>query len=89
MIEDSSFPKGHDKSTPYPSIGTTLGEYRLEQLLERSEFGPVFLARNNATGTMFRLRILTLPSELASEERIVYLGHFQQQENQLTELQTD
>ncbi len=87
MIEDSSFPKGHDKSTPYPSIGTTLGEYRLEQLLEQSEFGPDFLARNNATGTMFRLRLLTLPSDLSSEERIVYLGHFQQQANQVTELQ--
>ncbi len=42
MIEDSSFPKGHDKSAPYPPIGTTLGEYRLEQLLARSEFGPDF-----------------------------------------------
>ena len=87
MIEDSSFPKGHDKSAPYPSIGTTLGAYRLEQLLERSEFGPDFMARNDATGTMFRLRILTLPSDLASEERIVYLGRFQQQANQVTELQ--
>lgn len=87
MIEDSSFTKGNDKSAPYPSIGTTLGEYRLEQLIEQSEFGPFYMARNNATGTTYRLRILTLPTNLASEDRIVYLGHFQQQANQIAELQ--
>ena len=68
-------------------IGTTLGSYRLEQLIERRALAPVFLARNIATGTMYRLRILIVPADLPSEKRIVYLGHFQQQANSIAELQ--
>ena len=67
-------------------IGTTLGSYRLEQLIEQSPLGLVFLARHNATGTMHRLRALPLPADFPSEERIVYLGRFQQQANRIAEL---
>jgi len=42
-------------------IGTTLGSYRLEQLLEGRSLAPVFLACNSTTGAMNRLDILTLP----------------------------
>jgi serine/threonine protein kinase len=60
-------------------IGTMLGSYRLEQLLESRSLAPVFLARNSTTGAMYRLSILTLPADLPSEQRIVYLGRFQQE----------
>ncbi|HEX9131001.1 MAG TPA: protein kinase [Ktedonobacteraceae bacterium] len=78
MVEHSAF----DKLT-----GATLGNYLLEQLIERSEAGSVFIARNNATETRFRLRILAVPPNLAPEDRIVYLGRFQQEPNQVAYLQ--
>lgn len=84
MAEDVSF-KG--PGTSGPNVGATLGDYRLEQLIEKSALGTVFLARHKATGTMQRLRILPIPADLTSEERIVYLGRFQQQANQVAELQ--
>ncbi len=78
MVEHSAF----DKLT-----GATLGNYLLEQLVERSEAGSVFIARNNATETRFRLRILAVPPNLAPEDRLVYLGRFQQEANQVASLQ--
>ncbi len=68
-------------------IGATLGNYQLEQLIEQSEAGPVFIARNNAAGTLFRLRLLVMSPSLTPEDRIVYLGHFQQEANQIASLQ--
>ncbi|HEY6411334.1 MAG TPA: protein kinase [Ktedonobacteraceae bacterium] len=68
-------------------IGTTLGNYVLEQLIEQSEAGPVFIARNNAAGTPFRLRLIVVPPNLTPENRIVYLGRLQQEANQVASLQ--
>jgi len=73
MIEHSSYNK---------LVGTILGNYRLEQLLERSKVGPLFVARTSNTGTaqnQYLLRILDIPAELTAEARIVYLGRFQQE----------
>src|SRR5947209_2814454 len=67
-------------------IGTTLGSYRLEQLIETSDVAPVFLASSSMAGAMFRLRILPVPADLPSEKRIVYLGRFQQEANSLSAL---
>src|SRR5437588_769629 len=67
-------------------IGTTLGNYRLEQLIESSEVAPVFLASSSAAGAMYRLRILSVPANLSSEQRIVYLGRFQQEANSISAL---
>jgi len=68
MAEHSAFEK---------LTGATLGSYLLEQLIERSEASSVYMARNDATETRFRLRILAVPSNLAPEDRLVYLGRFQ------------
>ena len=67
-------------------IGATLGSYHLEQLLESRSLAPVFLARNSTTGAMYRLGILMSPVDLPSEQRIVYLGRFQQEANSISAL---
>src|SRR5579884_1584232 len=67
-------------------IGTTLGNYRLEQLIEPSEISPLFLASSSTAGAMYLLRILHLPAALSSEQRIVYLGRFQQEANVVSSL---
>jgi serine/threonine protein kinase/Rieske Fe-S protein len=78
MAEHSAFEK---------LTGATLGNYLLEQLIERSEASSVFIARNDATETRFRLRILAVPPNLAPEDRLVYLGRFQKEANQVASLQ--
>jgi serine/threonine protein kinase/Rieske Fe-S protein len=78
MVEHSAFDR---------LIGVTLGNYFLEQLIEQSESGCVFRARNAASGTLFRLRILVAPPNLTPEDRIVYLGHVQQEANRVASLQ--
>src|SRR5437868_1412995 len=67
-------------------IGTTLGTYRLEQFIERSKPGPLFLARSTSGGTMYVVRFLTAPAQLTPEAGIVYLGRFQQEANQVSAL---
>ncbi len=67
--------------------GSALGEYLLEELLETSEAGKVFRARNTITGVHFRLRILAVPAHLDAQARMMYLGYAQKQANQLTALQ--
>jgi serine/threonine protein kinase len=78
MVEDSAFDR---------LIGATLGNYILEERIELSEAGSIFRARNNVTGTLFRLRVLVVPSNLTPEDRIVYLGRFQQEANKVASLQ--
>jgi serine/threonine-protein kinase len=67
-------------------IGATLGNYFLERLIEQSESGCIFIARNKASGTLFRLRILVMPSNLTPEDRIIYLGRVQQEANRIASL---
>jgi serine/threonine protein kinase len=95
MIEHSSYNK---------MVGSTLANYRLEQLIERNKMGPVFLARSISTSpqplgcdqsgpyaqhttTMYRVRVLDVAADLTAEERIIYLGRFQQEANQVAALQ--
>src|SRR5215813_12717299 len=83
MVEQPSFDK---------LVGTTLGNYRLERLIERSELGAVFLVSGRDKSgpyenTTYLLHILAVPTDLTAEARIVYLGHFQKVANQVAELQ--
>lgn len=77
MVEQSSFNK---------LVGATLGNYRLQQLIGRDSIGPIFLARSTNSNTLFSLRLLLPPVEFAPEERVVYLGRFQQEANQVAVL---
>jgi serine/threonine protein kinase len=68
-------------------IGITLGNYRLEQLMEQSNWGPVFLARDNATSTSYLLRFLVgAPANLTPKEHELYLERFQYQASQIATL---
>src|SRR6266700_1278587 len=78
MVEPSAFDK---------LVGTTLGNYRLDKLTDKNDLGPVFLARSSKDSGRFLLRVLAIPANLTAEARIVYLGHLQQQANQVAGLQ--
>jgi eukaryotic-like serine/threonine-protein kinase len=94
MIEHQSFDK---------LVGTALGNYRLERLIEQNELGTVFLAsKRSADGregietrsaegpykkTTYLLRVLAVPTDVTAEDRMVYLGRFQREANQVAGLQ--
>jgi serine/threonine-protein kinase len=74
--------------SPFDSlIGATPGNYCLEELIEQYETSAVYKARNTLAGALFRLRVIAVPSNLKPEDRIVYLGRFQQVANQVAALQ--
>ena len=74
--------------SPFDSlIGATPGNYCLEKLIEQNEASSVYKARNTHAGTLFRIRVIAVPSDLKPEDRIVYLGRFQQEANQVAGLQ--
>jgi len=68
-------------------IGTSLGNYRLEQFIEQSNWGPVFLARTNASSTDYQLRFLIGPANQSSKGHELYLERFQYQASQIATLQ--
>ena len=70
-------------------IGATLSNYHLEQLLEQSKWGPVFMASSRA-GTSYAIRFVGThfqENELNTDAHIVFLGRFQQEANQVASLQ--
>src|SRR5689334_14583893 len=74
--------------SPFDSlIEATLGNYRLEELLEKHESSSIYKARNTSSGASFRLRVIAVPADLKPEDRIVYLGRFQRDANQVAALQ--
>jgi serine/threonine protein kinase len=76
------------EQSPFDSlIGATLGNYCLDELSERNEASSVYKARHTHAGTLFRLRVIAVPPDLKPEDRIVYLGRFQQEANKVAGLQ--
>ena len=86
MIEHMSFGK---------LVGAMLGNYRLERLIEQNELGAIFLASKRDTSnpqegkekTTYLLRVLAVPTDLTADARMVYLGRFQKEANQVADLQ--
>jgi serine/threonine protein kinase len=68
-------------------IGTSLGSYRLEQFIEQSNWGPVFLAHTNANSTGYLLRFLIGPANQSSKSHELYLERIQYQAGQIATLQ--
>jgi serine/threonine protein kinase len=68
-------------------IGVSLGNYRIEQFIEQSNWGPVFLARNNANTTSYQLRFLIGAAGQSSKSHELYLERFQYQASQVAALQ--
>ena len=78
MIKHTSFEK---------LTGSILGNYHLERLVLEETWGPVFLARTDATATPSMLRVLAGPASLAPKDRQTYLERFQYQASQIATLQ--
>ncbi|MEO8973868.1 MAG: hypothetical protein ABI406_19955 [Ktedonobacteraceae bacterium] len=68
-------------------LEVTIGNYRPEQLLGQSKYGPIFLARSLENDTRYILRFLAPSAELNAEARMAYLGLFQQEASRVTMLQ--
>ena len=68
-------------------IGTSLGNYRLEQFIEQTNWGPVFLARTSANSTGYLLRFLIGPASQSSKGHELYLERVQYQASQIATLQ--
>src|SRR5690348_5710030 len=67
--------------------GTKLGDYNLEQFVEQSIWGPVFLARTKDVTQSYLLCILNKPTTLTVKDREAYIEHFQYQASQISSLQ--
>ena len=78
MLKNSTFEKW---------IGTSLGNYRIEEFIEQSNWGPVFLARTNKNTTSYLLRFLTRQANQSSKSHELYLERFQYQASQIANLQ--
>jgi serine/threonine protein kinase len=68
-------------------VGTTIKKYQLAQLIEQNAFGATFLARCPGTEQRYQLRLLTGSEHLSPEERLIYLGQFQQEASKIAALQ--
>lgn len=68
-------------------VGTTLGNYRLEQLTGQGRMGPIFLVRTDTASTTFLLHMLAGSMNLAPKDRESYLERFQYQASQIATLQ--
>jgi serine/threonine protein kinase len=68
-------------------IGTSLGNYRIEQFIEQSNWGPVFLARSNTNASGYLMRFLIGSANQSSKSHELYLERFEYQASQIATLQ--
>jgi len=68
-------------------VGTTIKKYQLAQFVEQDAFAAIFLARYPGTEQMYQVRMLNRSDNLLPEERLVYLGQFQQEASRIAALQ--
>lgn len=68
-------------------IGSTVGAYQIEQMIESSEIGAVFVARRAGSITPYRLRMLAVQPDLATEEQSAHLARFEREAQELVALQ--
>src|SRR6266581_482176 len=78
MLKNNTFEK---------CIGTSLGNYRLEQFIEQTNWGPVFLAHTSANSIGYLLRFLIGSTSQSSKGHELYLERFQYQASQIATLQ--
>src|SRR5579871_373373 len=84
MVESSS---ASQKAQAYQHLlGSAPGGYRLQKLLEATNIGPAYFVSHESKQGAFRLRLLTVPPDLLAEDRIVFLGRFQQEAGRLAGL---
>ncbi len=68
------------EQTPYAQwIGSAFGDYQLEQLLGFSALGPLFAARNNATRSVFLVRVLAVPPAQSADAVSTYQAYLERQ----------
>jgi Rieske Fe-S protein len=68
-------------------VGTTIKNYRLEQLVQQQSHMAIFLARCTNTEQIFQLRLFTLSAEIGTQERLILLGQVQQEVSRIAALQ--
>src|ERR1700694_5411030 len=74
-------------SSPDKLTGTTIADYRLEQLVGQGNWGPIFLVRTDGAATAYLLHLLTAPGRLVTKDHQAYLERFQHQMSQVANLQ--
>ncbi len=74
--------------SPYDSlVGMTFGYYQCFELIERSDLGPLYLARAANSDASYRLRILPVRTDLSPQTRTAYLERFLRQADHVATLQ--
>ena len=76
------------EQSPYTRwVGSTLGHYRLEQLLAQSPLGPLFSARNEENKTTCLVRALGVPAATTPEATAFYTARLRQEARPIAGLQ--
>lgn len=76
------------EQSPYTRwVGSTLGRYRLEQLLAQSPLGPLFSARNEENNATCLVRALAVPAATTPEAAAYYSERLRQEARPIASLQ--
>lgn len=80
---------GMSAPSPFDSlVGTTLGNYHCQELLERSDLGPLYLVvSSSAPDSTYRLRVLPVRTDLPMGAQAAFLGQFLRQADHIATLQ--